>query len=224
MRLYLYVEDQYHQAYEALARKWYATSDGSCDVSAIRAVRLRPDQMCHEMRDHVLLAHRSGFNCIVFVLDREAPHARTDLIDQIQAAFDRLCNALPDDKELDGVTLGLVIAESCLECWLLTDTQAVVRFACRNRQQVSYRPEQSNETERLNPKQASDAIRHILRETARKQGNRNANRLKHEKSANADIVEHMADIGQAIRRNGSLLTFCKLVTCRHKGCSDANGD
>jgi len=224
MKLRLYVEDRYFQAYEILARKWHATEGGQCEVDLVQAVRLRPDRIRDGMYKNVIRARHDGFDCVVFALDQEAPHERSVLVDDVRAAFEQLCHRLSGDPELHDVLVGLVIVRSCLECWLLTEVQAIVRFACSRGGAMNYNPRQSGDTERFSPNQAVAEITHVLREVGRRQGKRNLKRIKYEKSASADIVSHIAALPEAVDRNCSLAYFCDMVTCQKDGCEHRQPD
>lgn len=224
MKLWLYVEDSNHEVYEILAKKWHETDQGRCEVNLTKAVTLRLDRMRDGMRKHVILARKSGFNCVVFVLDREASHERPVLVNDIRAAFERLCQELPNDRELQGMRVGLIVAKSCLECWLLTEVQAIIRFACRRGKHVTYSPPQSGETEKFSPNEAITEITHILREIRRKAGRHDVKRSKYEKSESTDIAREMSDLSQAVGRNRSLAYFCEMVTCERSGCDYPQSD
>ena len=218
MKLHLYVEDRNFKAYETLARTWHTTNQGHCEVNSVKAVTLRLDRMRADMYKYVVRAQYEGFNCIVFVLDQEATHDRLTLIGDIHAAFERLCSSLRDDCQLQAVKVGLVIAKSCLECWLLTDVQAVVHFACRRGKIVNYSPAQAGDTERFSPNEAADKITQILREVSKRQGKHETKRIKYEKSAVADMIPYMDELPRAVNRNRSLAYYCEMVTCERSGC------
>lgn len=224
MQLRLYVEDRYFQAYEILATKWHKTEQGQCEVNLVRAVHLRLDKMRDEMRKYVVRARNDGFNCVIFVLDQEAPHERSILINDIRAAFERLCQELPGTQGLQDVRVGLVIIRSCLECWVLTETQTIVRFACRRGMHVNYNPRQRGDTELLSPKEAANEITHILREVAKRAGKHHLKRIKYEKSAVPDVVQQMNELPRAAGRNRSLAYFFDMVTCQRSGCDHPQSD
>ena len=222
MKLRLYVEDRYFQTYEILATKWHQTSSGR--VSQVKAVTLGLDRMRDFMCEYVYRARRDGFDCVVFVLDREEAYERAVLIREVRAAFERLCQELPTNRELQDVRVGLVIVKSCLECWLLVETQAIVRFACRRGRRVSYTPPQRGDTEQLSPNEAVGEITHILREVARQAGRHDVKRIKYEKSAIPDMVQQMTELPQALSRNHSLSYFCDMITCERSGCDHPQPD
>ena len=224
MKLRLYVEDRYFQAYEVLAEKWHKTKQGQCEVDLVRAVHLHLDRMRDEMRRYVVRALKDGFNCVVFMVDQEAPHERSELIHDIRSAFDQLCREIVSGRNLRGLKVGLFIVRSCLECWLLTEAQAIVRFACRRGKRVSYNPRQRGDTELLSPRRASGEITHILRKVAKKAGKRNLKRVKYEKSAVPDMIEQMSELPQAARRNRSLSHFFTLVAGERSGCDQPQSD
>jgi hypothetical protein len=174
--------------------------------------------MRDRMREYVVRAQYDGFHCIVFVLDEETPHARPALVNDIRNAFEELCLLLQDDQQLQDVKVGLVITRNCLECWLLADVQAIVRFACRRGKQVNYSPAQPGDTERFSPNEAANEITHILREVSKRQGKRDVKRIRYEKSAIADIMQHVIVSPETVDRNRSLVYFCEIVTCERSGC------
>ena len=220
MKLRIYVEDSYFQAYEALVKKWYETAVGRCTVDEVRAVHVRPTEMCEKMPEFVDRAITDGYRCILFVLDQESPHERTELIEDANNAFDRLCGKLHRDRTLRDVKVALVITKSCLECWLLTDTGAVKRATPRGRN-VDYTPNQPGNTQMLDPRQARDEIAHIRCETARRASRGRGRRtrpMRYEKSAALDIANEMSDLSAASGRNSSLAHFLQMVTCTRNGC------
>jgi len=159
-------------------------------------------------------AVRKSCNCVIFVVDQEThdPSKRV-LLERITSAFEDLCTNLPE-----GITVGLVVAHSCLECWLLADAPAIARFQAGKRG-VRYDPAQSGQTERYNPIEASQAITNIMRQVARAGGMRDTKRIKYEKSHSAEIVQKMEDFSAAAKRNQSLMYFFEMVLCDKDGCT-----
>ncbi len=224
MRLRLYVEDTYFQSYEVLARKWHNITRDQPGVSHIHAMHLRLDRMRDQMYKHITRAKKDGFNCVVFVLDQESSSERTQFIHDLSSTFEKVCRELEDDQYLQDMKVGLVVAKSCLEAWLLADAQAVVRYACRRGTRVNYHPNQRGNTELLSPREACDEITHILREVARRRRQRNSNRFRYEKSATPEILKQMDELPQAASRNRSLEYFFKRITCETSGCDDLQRD
>lgn len=220
MRLRLYVEDTYFQSYEVLARKWHNTTHEQSDVSHVHAMHLRLDRMRDQMCKHIIRAKKDGFNCVVFVLDQESSSERAQFIRDLRSTFEEVCHELENDRYLQDMKVGLVVAKSCLETWLLADAQAVVRYACRRGTRVNYHPNQHGNTESLSPKEACDEITHILREVARRRRQRNSNRFRYEKSATPEMIEQMDELPQAAGRNHSLRYFFRRIACETSGCDD----
>ena len=221
MRLRLYVEDKYFKSYETLATKWHSTTDGQCSVNHVRAVKLGLKKMRDEMPRYVRRAQKDGFGCVVFVLDQEKSGQRSALLNDIRAAFERLCQEQPHNREIRDMKVALVVAKTCLECWILTDVKAIVYFvyfACRRGTRVRYSPQQRGDTEQLDPGEAVNEITHILREVGKRQNKRDLKRIKFEKSQVPDMVDQMNNLPEAIHKNHSLKCFCDTVTCRASGC------
>jgi hypothetical protein len=218
VRLRLYVEDRYFRSYEALARKWHSGIGAQPGVSHVEAVHLRLDRMGDRMYKQIARAKNDGFDCVVFVLDQESSPERHEFVRDLHSTFVEVCRELEGDRDLQHMKVGLVVAVSCLECWLLADAQAVVRFACRRGTRVNYSPRQRGNTELLGSKEACDEITHILREVARRRGQHKANRLRYEKSATPEMIEQMGELAQAAHRNHSLDYFFRRVTCQTSGC------
>jgi hypothetical protein len=176
--------------------------------------------MRDRMYRQVTRAVHDGFECVVFVLDQEASPQRAEFVRDLQSAFDELCRELENDRYLQHMKVGLVVAKSCLESWLLADAQAVVRYACRHGSRVNYQPSQHGNTESLRPGQARNEITHILREVARRRGQHKSRQCIYEKSTTPEMIEHMAQLPQAAARNASLRYFFRRVTCATSGCDE----
>jgi hypothetical protein len=174
--------------------------------------------MRNQMLKHVIRAKKDGFNCVVFVLDLESSSERARFVRDLQSTFAEVCRELQDDRTVQDMKVGLVVAKSCLESWLLADAQAVVRYACRRGTRVNYHPNQHGDTELLRPGEARDEITHILREVARRRGQRKPRRLKYEKSSTPEMIKQMDELPQAARRNHSLEYFIRRITCETSGC------
>ena len=130
MKIQIYAEDTHCEAFAVLAEKAIrqAVPDASPIVSAVRR---GAREMQREMSALVRGAHQDGFSRVIFVLDRESEWSRERpaLIVDICRAFDRLCRELPSAQELAGVKVVLVIANRCLESWLLTDVDGLIEYA-----------------------------------------------------------------------------------------------
>jgi hypothetical protein len=116
------------------------------------------------------------------------------------------------------VTVGLVVARTCLECWILADAQAIVKFACRNNRRGYHDAPQRGDTETISPSAAADEITRILRVVGKRANKPDTRRLKYEKSAVADIAAKIENLPVASRRNKSLAEFCERVTCKQSDC------
>ena len=220
MRLRLYVEDRYFQSYQVLAEKWHEAIQGQCNVDHVHAMHLCLDRMRDEMYRYVVRAHQDGINCVIFVADQESSTERSKFIRELRSTFEQVCRDLESDRNLQHMRVGLVTARSCLECWLLADVRAIVRFACRRGRHVNYAPHQSGRTESFSPKHAENEITHILRESARRAGKRRLKRIRYEKSAAPEMIRQMGELSQAACRNHSLGYFFRRITCEVSGCDD----
>jgi len=212
MGLLLSVDDQRNVAYKVLAEAWRAQQGvtGNVLVEFHSADQI---EIATKMQKVIKSAHRKGCDCVMFVVDQESHDpSKRDLLKRIRGAFEELCANLSE-----GVTVGLIIAHSCLECWLLTDVQAIVRFQVGKRG-VRYNPSQSGRTEKYNPPQAVEAITHIMRLVAQKRGVKDTKRVKYEKSRSGKIAEQMQDLKKAAQRNGSFGYFLEMVVCDQDGC------
>jgi hypothetical protein len=220
MRLRLYVEDAYFEPYEILARKWLlALGQTSVDV---KAVRLPLNKMADDMPDFVRKAWQDGYACVVFVIDQEAADARErqSLLEKIRKAYEDLCQFLPDSRELKDMRLGLVVAQRCLESWLLTDMTAVKAATLGVTKNVDYKPDQRGDTSHLAPQDAVKEITHVWRVVTQKAGKGAISRVKYRKSNATDIASHFTDLRGAVTRNKSLHHFCETIRCNHAGCAE----
>ena len=216
MRLNLYVEDTAGRAaYERLARKWCELQGIPCEQ--VRAIARPLNDILDKMRLLVENAVRDGFDCIVFVVDQEVVPERKRQIRMIHQQCELICRSLADSDRVN-VTVGLVVARTCLECWILADVQAVVKSACGKNRRGYYVATQHGNTQLLTPKDAANAITHILREVGRQAGKQDTGRIKYEKSAVADIAAKIENLPVASLRNKSLAEFCERVTCKQSDC------
>ncbi len=212
MGLLISVEDLYRDAYKILAEKW---RDQRGVGGKVKVEQHTPDEIDTAAKMHKVIesARRKGCNCVIFVVDQESHNpSHRDKLQEFQRAFDDLCRNVPD-----GITVGFIIAHSCLECWLLSDVHAIVRYQAGKRG-VSYTPDQSSRTERYTPPQAVEAITHILRQVAKEKDHRSAKRVKYEKSSSGDIAKKMQDLEVSKRNNRSLNYFFDRVLCDKDGC------
>ena len=218
MKLQLYVEDsRSFEAYELLAKKWLQMSPNRSNVDSVRAIFVPAGDMPESMSRLVENAATDGYHCIAFVLDQETADNRTDLLQRCRESFDQLCGDVVDRRDGGDFRIALIIAKSCLECWLLTDTEAVKR-AGPGGKYVNYTPEQPGDTQMLAPKEAEAKITHLWREIARRKGQRR--RPRYEKSTAVDIAREMNDFSQSSNRNRSFAYFLRMVSCTRDGCHD----
>lgn len=212
MGLLLSVDDSRNAAYKMLAQVWREQQRAEGDVK-IEFHTADEIETAAKMRRIIVDADRKGYNCAMFVVDQE-PHdpSKRVLLERITQAFQELCTDLPV-----GITVGLIVAHSCLECWLLTDVQAIVRFQAGGRG-VRFAPQQSGQTERYNPTQAAETITHIMRQVASERDPRKAKRARYEKSRAGEIAQQMQDLRAAARRNQSFGYFFEMVLCDKDGC------
>ena len=216
MRLNLYVEDTAGRvAYEHLARMWCESQGIPCEQ--VRAIAPPFNDVLDKMGLLVEKAVRDGFDCIVFVVDQEVAPERKRQIRMIHQQCEQICRSLADSDRVN-VTVGLVVARTCLECWILADAQAIVEFACHNNRRGYHSASQRGDTEMLSPSAATEEITHILREVGRRANKPDTKRLKYEKSAVADIAVKIVNLDEASRRNESLAEFCERVTCKQSDC------
>ena len=217
MKLRLYVEDSYYQAYEGLAKKWLKTR--RLQYREVKASKLRLNKMRDEMLKYVEFAHKDGFTCVVFILDQETP--QNSLAAEIRASFKTLCKILPNHPTLRDMKVWLVVVKNSLESWLLAEAEAITRFASKT---TKYRAKQNGNTELMTPNEAIKKITHILNQVENsKRGKRGKRRKrrKYEKSEAPDIVKYMSDdLSIAAKRNRSLKYFLRAVTCQQSGCHD----
>ena len=130
MKIQIYAEDTHCEAFAVLAEK--AVRQAVPDASpVVSAVRRGAREMRREMSALVRGAHLDGFSRVIFVLDRESEWSRERpaLIFDTCQAFKELCRELAAHPELGGVKVALVIANRCLESWLLADVDGLIRYA-----------------------------------------------------------------------------------------------
>jgi hypothetical protein len=163
-------------------------------------------------------AARDGFDCIVFVVDQEVVSERRRQILALHQQCEQIRRSLASNELRWNIKVGLVVARTCLECWILADTQAIVEFACRTDPRGYYSAPQPGDTEMISPSAAADRITHILREVGKRANKADTRRLKYEKSAIADIAAKMSNLDEAGRRNKSLAEFCERVACKQSDC------
>lgn len=215
MGLLLSVDDSSNAAYKILAENWRRQYGINAHVF-VEFHSADEIETVSKMQKVITSAQRKQCTCVMFVVDQEShdPNKRTLLrrITQAFQAFDELCTHPPKD-----MTVGLIVAHSCLECWLLTDTQAIVRFQAGNRG-VKYTATQSGQTEGYTPPQAEESITHIMRQVVRERGARELKRVRYEKSKSGEIAKQMQELATAAQRNQSLAYFFEMVVCDQNGC------
>ena len=217
MRLNLYVEDTAGRvAYEHLVRKWCESQGIPCEQ--VRVIAPPFNDVLNKMELLVDKAAQDGFDCIVFVVDQEIVPERKHQIRAIHLRCEQICRSQAANSLLRNITVGLVVARTCLECWILADVQAVVKSACGQNGRGYYVATQRGDTQMLTPKAAASEITHILREVGRQAGKQDTGRIKYEKSAVADIAAKMENLPIASRRNKSLAEFCERVACKQSDC------
>lgn len=212
MGLLLSVDDRRNAAYKTLAERQREQLQMTGEVK-VEFHTSDEIETAAKMERIVESARWKGCHCVMFVVDQEShdPNRRVPL-QRIIHAFVELCKTLPAD-----ITAGLIVAHSCLECWLLTDVQAIVRFQSGGRG-VRFAPQQSGQTERDNPTQAAETITHIMRQVAREKGVKDLKRVKYEKSRAGEIAQQMQDLNAAAKRNQSFGYFLEMVLCDKNGC------
>ncbi len=212
MGLLLSVDDSSNAAYKILAENWRRQYGINTHVF-VEFHSVDEIETVAKMQKVVASAQHKQCNCVMFVVDQE-PHdpSKRALLRRITQAFDELCEDPPKD-----MIVGLIVAHSCLECWLLTDTQAIVRFQAGNRGS-RYTPQQSGQTEGYTPSQAEETITHIIRQVAKEKGTRDTKRVRYEKSKSGEIAEQMQMLATAAQRNRSLAYFLEMVVCDQNGC------
>jgi len=212
MGLLLSVDDSRNAAYKVLAEVWreHCHTAGEVKIEFHTGDEI---ETATKMRRIVESAVRKDCHCVMFVVDQE-PHdpGRRAPLQRIVLAFEELCKNLPTD-----ITVGLIVAYSCLECWLLTDVQAIAHFQSGGRG-LNYRPNQSGQTERYNPIEAVEEITNIMRQVARERGVRDLKRVKYEKSRAGEIAQHIQCLA-AKDRNESLKYFLEMILCDKDGCA-----
>lgn len=224
MPLQIFVEDELADAYEILALRALGLSTRPRDRSRVRASKINIEDLTSlESLLHLTQsAKRAGYDCILFVMDREGPGSpdRREKLTLFRQAFQGLCDhlaTLGDNNPLYGVRVSRIVCLTCLKGWLATDPQAVVD-SVRGRRGVDYHPS-SQGTVNLFPHQASERIAHTIRETGRHLGRHDLQRLSAGsiKSRGASIAEHI-DPNRARRYNRSLNYFYQMVQGDQNGC------
>jgi hypothetical protein len=212
MGLLISVEDLYGDAYKTLAKKWREQHGVG---GKVKVEQHTPNDIDTADKMHMVIesARRKGCNCVIFVVDEESHNpSHSKKLQEFQRAFEELCRNVPDD-----IAVGFIIAHSCLECWLLSDVHAIVRYQAGKRG-VRYPPRQSGQTEGYTPPRAVETITHILRQVEKEKDKRKAKRVRYEKSSSGDIAKKMQDLGAAARNNRSLKYFLDMVLCKKDGC------
>lgn len=214
----IFVEDKLCDAYRILAIK--ALGASALSVHVARAT-LNELTSFGDLLDLARRAQRSGCQQVVFALDHEGHDAKQERVDarrRFQETFQQLCDhvaRLPASDPLRQLRLVRVEVRSCLEAWLLSDPQAIVKAFSGP---ADYRPD-VRQTEALSPREARDGIAHIVRQIGGRKGNRRLARMSGSavKSEGAKIAEHL-DLDRARRNNRSLDYFCEMVAQQGDGC------
>ena len=223
----IFVEDELNEAYEILAAKAMGVGvsrSGEARRRRIRAARVTLDELIdfESLLDLVQRAQRSGAEQVVFAIDHEGPRAdpgRVAARNRFGEAFRQLCDyidELPAGHTLKNIRVVRLEIRSCLEAWLLSDPQAIVT-AFNGPSDYRPRPQQ---TERMTPAEASNAIAHIIREVGKRRRVRKMARIRSSgiKSLGLKIASHI-DLTQAQRHNRSLAYFCEMIGQNLDGCT-----
>jgi len=218
----LFVEDEVNEAYEILVRKVIGLPLRGATSVRVRAARARLDELTNftSLLDLTQRAQRAGFQQVVFVMDHEGPGAdrgRVNARQQFRDAFQELCDYidnLPPNDPLHPIHLVRIEVHTCLETWLLSDPPAIAYAAGDS----NYTP-RHRRTHHLTPREAREAIAHILREVGRRRSKRHLQKLSGTavKSWGKRIAS-VIDIEQARRFNFSLDYFCRMIETTGDGC------
>jgi hypothetical protein len=223
MALQIFVEDQLAETYEVLARRAFGAQKPI--HARIKASRIDvPDFLSRDgLLDLLERAVRSGFDCVMFILDEEAlPDSpeRPAQLGKFREAFRQLCHhlgMLPNSDPIRRARVVRVVCRRCLECWLLADPRAVVDSA-RGLRGLTFDP-RGQATDDLSPHEAGKKIEHLFHEVGRRLDRRDLRSvsLRGVKSRGKSIAEHL-DTGRARRHNRSLAYFFDMVDCHISGC------
>ncbi|RMH22549.1 MAG: hypothetical protein D6696_03115 [Acidobacteria bacterium] len=225
MALHIFVEDRETRAYEILARRALEAAGAGDKVDRLRAskIDLRDLITTDGLRDLLSRAVRSGYDCVMFVMDQEARSSspeRPRLLARFKKSFTELCSyqaKLPERDPMRRARIIRVVCRRCLEGWLASDPQAVVD-AVRGVRGTDYSPSY-RQTEHLEPKKAGEQIVRWIREVGHRLGRRDLQRttLRNVKSRSADIAEQL-DPQRGRSYNASLAYFFDMVHCQRSGC------
>jgi len=215
MKIQIYAEDTHNEAFAVLAEKAIrqAVPDASPVVSAVRR---GAREMQREMLALVRGAYRDGFSKVIFVVDRESEWSRERpaLIADICRVFDGLCRELPAYPELAGVKVALVIANRCLESWLLTDVDGLMDYARGKRGSHRFTGSsfRSGRTEDVDgPVQRINALfAEVARDTQSRPKRCEKSKLK--------AMAHFVDPEHGRGNNRSFAYFLEMVTSQQDGC------
>ncbi len=225
MPLQIFVEDKLNEAYEILAGKALGLSPGQGNRRQVRASIIEPDDLTNadSLFDLVTRSQKAGYDCVMFIMDEESQPVSADRpakLRDFRLAFEALCKhieTLGEKHPLRRVQVIRVVAKRCLECWLLSDPQAIVHYG-RGSKGVDYQPAPRT-TEDMTPPQASEQIGHILREVGRRAGRRDLQQVRsgNIKSRGKAIAQYI-DMTRSRPYNRSLAYFFDMATCHQSGC------
>lgn len=225
MPLQIFVEDKLNEAYEILAAKALGLPAAPINRRQVRASIIDPDDLTAPDRllDLVSKSQAAGFDCVMFIMDEEALPAspdRTAKLRDFRQAFAELCRrleSLSDEHALRTVQVIRVVAKRCLESWLLSDPQAIVRAVSGSRG-ISYTPS-AHATEDVTPSAAAEQIAHIIREVGKRSGRRDLQQVRSGsiKSRGKAIAQYV-DVTRARHNNRSLAYFFDMANCQQSGC------
>lgn len=222
MRLQIYTEDSYCEAYEVLAEKatehWHNQRGSNlCDFNIdAKATTMRPSEMADNFFHLIRNARRDRFGCVGFVIDREGPGAgqRKVEIQIIKNKFEDFCeewSARLDQLNLSSVFLVNTIV--CLESWLLADQNGLIDYMRERRGGVNDITLHNRRTDLPHdtPQDHEDGINNIFRRLVGEEYPR------YQKSEAGRIAVHV-DPHRGSANNRSLECFCEMAPCRTNGC------
>ena len=217
MKVQIYAEDIHCEAFAVLARKAIMQAQpGASDAPVVSAVRRKIHEMQREMLTLVRGAYQDGYRRIIFAVDRESEQSRErpELVAQVCRAFAQLCRELPDHQDLAGVRIALVVADRCLESWLLADVDGLIDYARGPRglhrfTGASFRSGRTEDADR--PDQRIGALfGEVARDTS--------SRTKRCEKSSLKAIAQFVDPERAQGHNRSLAYFVEMVAGRGDGC------
>lgn len=205
----IFVEDARHEPYRELANKLLPQG------TRVRVAQVHLNELTsmETLQDFVNRSARAGATQVIFMMDFEdgTDAGRRKALRAFERVFQELCT------QMDNHSLRVVRIEvhTCLECWLLSDPQAIVR-AFGGPSNYAPSPKQ---TDRLRPQEALEQIAHILREVGRRVGKHRLQQTK--KRAAKRLAKRIApaiDLDTARQYNCSLEYFCQVIAQTLSGC------